>query len=731
LIVGPEFAEKRGKFFAQVFGRNEGFLCLARKPRDKEGLYEKFFEYPEHLDLALEYIEEFYTRYDLYFCAQLLTERRRTKQYIETVPHLWADLDPCPVKNLRVAPSFVIQTSPGRTQALWRLDESLSAHEAEALSHRIALYHKADGCDQSGWDLTQLLRIPWTYNFKYGAADPPVVQVVSIQQGYYRADDFKVYEPLPGEIVVPNGSVPPTIATGREVLDRNRFRLSDIVVKLFSQEPDESQRERWSGALWALLLQLAEAGLRTEEMFAIAKDAACNKYERDGRPPEALWTDVRKAYAMVAQRTEAILATTPKPSDLLDESFKPSDSFIEHYIAWAKAQTDAAEIYHQAGAFMMLSAALSGMMVLPTTFNPRGMKLNLWFMILADSTISRKSTAINMAIDLLEEVSSDAVVATEATIEGLFGSMATRPGKPSIFLRDEFAGMLDSMQRKDYYAGMIELLTQLYDGRNQTRKLAKASVKITDPLLIMFVGGARSRILELLSAEHIRSGFAPRFLFFSATADPADLRPLGPPTEEIDEIRDQVSEELRQIIIKYQVMESRPLGKSMLPAGQKIWKAELTDDAWQRYNQLNTRLINDAVSSREPDLVGPMFQRLGDSMLKASVLLAACRPENPVNSRIIVEVSDVEHAISYGITWRESSLEVIAGAGSNAYESQLKRALDYINARVSHGSSRSSMMRIFKLNVKEADMLFATLEGRGLVRKIRQDNEWIYFPLGI
>ena len=35
--------------------------------------------------------------------------------------------------------------------------------------------------------------------------------------------------------------------------------------------------------------------MSTEETFAVALDAKCNKYARDGRPLEHLWRDVVKA----------------------------------------------------------------------------------------------------------------------------------------------------------------------------------------------------------------------------------------------------------------------------------------------------------------------------------------------------------------------------------------------------------------------------------------------------
>lgn len=189
-----DILEWQGKFFVQVFGSAEGSrLCIARK--NATGLHEKFFAYPTELDDALTFIDES-AKYDVYFCAQLLTEKRRTKETVaEKLTALWADLDTCQPDSLKVAPSIVVESSPGRWQAIWRLDEPIDKFEAEKLSHRIALYHKGDGCDQSGWDLTQLLRVPFTRNYKYDPA--PMVEVGNVRAGYYRVADFHDYRDVP------------------------------------------------------------------------------------------------------------------------------------------------------------------------------------------------------------------------------------------------------------------------------------------------------------------------------------------------------------------------------------------------------------------------------------------------------------------------------------------------------------------------------------------------------
>src|SRR6201999_3023795 len=96
---------------------------------------------------------------------------------------------------------------------------------------------------------------------------------------------------------------------------------------------------------------------------------------------------------------------------------------------------------------------------------------NLWFMILGDTTLTRKTTAMDLAVDLLMDVDPDVILATDGSIEGLMQGLSTRPKRPSIFLRDEFSGLLEMMTKWDYYAGMAEVLTKLYDGKMQKRIL--------------------------------------------------------------------------------------------------------------------------------------------------------------------------------------------------------------------------------------------------------------------
>lgn len=95
----------------------------------------------------------------------------RTKEDIETIRHLYADLDhdgPASLKAIRQSnlvpePNFVLATSPDRFQVIWKV-EGISRDQAEALLRAIA---RRFGGDPAATDSTRVLRMPGFHNRKY------------------------------------------------------------------------------------------------------------------------------------------------------------------------------------------------------------------------------------------------------------------------------------------------------------------------------------------------------------------------------------------------------------------------------------------------------------------------------------------------------------------------------------------------------------------------------------
>src|SRR5207302_1326577 len=101
---------------------------------------------------------------------------RRRKAYALPLASLYVDLDGAPnfAGRLVPPPSLSVQSSAGRSQDYWYLARPVPPAEGERRNRILA---QLAGADPSGWDLTQLLRIPGTVNHKY--PEQPAVTVLA------------------------------------------------------------------------------------------------------------------------------------------------------------------------------------------------------------------------------------------------------------------------------------------------------------------------------------------------------------------------------------------------------------------------------------------------------------------------------------------------------------------------------------------------------------------------
>lgn len=699
-----------------AFGKTAGLVCLAYL---RDGHFEEeWFTFPQEVSRASARSIQKAATHNVYFCPHLFSEPHRKKEYVSSAPTAWSDLDECPPNVLMVEPSILWRSSNTRYQALWILDDATPA-DAEKLSQRIAYHHSEDGADRSGWDLTQLLRVPGTKNWKYlSELGPQMVMLSSIPRTVYSLDDFEDYPDSKlaqaEALDMPSQATLDTIGDGEALLAGRGSALNPKVWELFNEQP----KQDWSSALWQLQMLLYENGFSREEAFLICGKASCNKYRRDGRDSLLLWREVCKAYArkdhqagLISDDNEVALLSAGE-EELVARS---PETFVERYIRWASGLGDAASQYHQAGAFTALSTLLCGHVKLPTSFGT--FVPNLWFMILADTTLTRKTTAMDIAMDLIAEIDGDALLATDGSIEGLMTSLATRPGRPSIFLRDEFSGLLEAMLKKDYMAGMPELFTKLYDGKGQKRILRKETIDVRDPRLIMFTGGIKNKVTSILTHEQVSSGFMPRFIFITAESDTSRVKPIGPPTEQTDNGRGVIQEELIDLYNHYNRSTISVLpGTEVKIEIPLVIEASMTQATWNRYNKLEMDLMEAGLSNpMTADIMTPTYDRLAKSILKAALLLSASRQRSET---VVVDEMDLLKAIHYGNGWKRYADEVMSNVGKGPDERLMMSIANLVTRNP--GILRSKIMQHHHLSAKRTEELLTTMSQRGLVIRSKQ-----------
>ena len=135
-------------------------------------------------------------RNNIYVAANPLRpgSRKRTKECIESVRHLYLDIDEdgdsrlaaLRASELVPPPTSILSTSPGKYQVLWRVEDFDFARQEQTLK----LLAIAFGGDPACTDCNRVLRVPGFLNRKY---DPPYrVTVEYPDDSIWTPDDFEL-----------------------------------------------------------------------------------------------------------------------------------------------------------------------------------------------------------------------------------------------------------------------------------------------------------------------------------------------------------------------------------------------------------------------------------------------------------------------------------------------------------------------------------------------------------
>lgn len=122
------------------------------------------FRVVDQLDEAKHYVRDLVEAgQDVYFTPGLFSKPERRAEFLKAGPLIWSDVDDGHTEGTN--PFAVWTSSPGHTQAIWRLTETVPQPDQDSLSRSVS---HVLGCDPGGWDATQLLRVPGTPSHKRG-----------------------------------------------------------------------------------------------------------------------------------------------------------------------------------------------------------------------------------------------------------------------------------------------------------------------------------------------------------------------------------------------------------------------------------------------------------------------------------------------------------------------------------------------------------------------------------
>ena len=282
----------------------KGNVFLSTK--DKHGRWKEYsFSWPADKSRIKHWLKTEATGKDAYWAPTVFEKKRLTEQ-AKPMKVMFADLDPVDPKTLPVKPTVAWASSEGRYQALWFLDESLAPEVFEKLNKNLTY---AVGADKSGWDITQVLRIPGTPNYKYTPVSPG--QVLWSENSSYNVEALK----FPAQI-------DQTLTTSHdktlvELLSQYRSKIPAKASRLLQYPPERIEPGHRSDMLWYIESELVQAQIPLEDIIQMIQLSSWNKYR--GRKDEVLRlrTEITKVYERLQrgepESTEEVSEVPPLP----------------------------------------------------------------------------------------------------------------------------------------------------------------------------------------------------------------------------------------------------------------------------------------------------------------------------------------------------------------------------------------------------------------------------------
>lgn len=231
----------------------------------------------------------------LYFSVAQFAERGRNIDDVLPTDWLWADLDevhPSYAAKSELLPSIAWESSPGRYQALWRLNRELRPKTQTRINQALSYFL---GADHGGWDLTQVLRLPGTRNFKYPEA--PEVKLL------WAHTDLVYDHKYVWRIV--RASLPVESSEARDGVRDGRITTRAMPVRvraLLRVGPDDVVEGERSSKLWLIECLLSEAGWGEDQIYEVVSGSAWNKWSSVGTGERRLRAEIRKAIHHVARK---------------------------------------------------------------------------------------------------------------------------------------------------------------------------------------------------------------------------------------------------------------------------------------------------------------------------------------------------------------------------------------------------------------------------------------------
>jgi predicted transcriptional regulator len=419
-------------------------------------------------------------------------------------------------------------------------------------------------------------------------------------------------------------------------------------------------------------------------------------------------------------------------------------SWLEQYVDWSGTTGNQTPmIFHQAAGLWLLATAVGRRLYGEA---PWGVKIypNLYLMLVAGTTFYRKSTAYKLAESVARAAIPHMLMPTpgspERFQEALAGRMPSNfdklpkgqqerltKGQPFAaqrgLLKDEVSGLFGAINKREYMAGMKDLLMELYDCPDYFDKDTQTGLNIVENAALSILGVTTPASLSCaVSTGDWDNGLLIRFALLTPepnyTERPAAKTYRSVPQALVDDLRS-----LHERLPAPQTTEMGQGAPGALRLNVQCW------EQCQYYGDWLRRKCDPGQDTELDDRLKGVYGRMHVQAFKLASLFAALDWLKTSDEAPTVTVEHWHAAQALAEGWRESAhrlLEQLDRSGEAVQEKrQQDRLLNAIRQGGTGGMALRDLYRNLNFSAKQARQLAQDLVKAGLIEERRMDRaEW-------
>jgi len=409
--------------------------------------------------------------------------------------------------------------------------------------------------------------------------------------------------------------------------------------------------------------------------------------------------------------------------------------WLDQYIYWARENSPLTpDLFHEAIGIWLLSTVSTRRMRI--RIGGEDIYPNLYILVVGKTTIYRKSTAMKLAWRILKDTNlTSLLLPSEATPEALFDELAgIRPvnfdslspearlrwqygravAAQRSFMKDEASSVFASM-KKEYMAGLSEMLLQGYDGDsgNIDKRLKSKGIITIKDLCLSFLGATTPVMYSKhIGSEENENGFAARF----AIITPNGNSPYRSPADEIKE-PNEIQTQLKKMYMEILPWHGEKTPASIDPIEEIISPPvkDVTGESLalaQLHNYRRALGWDIPLSDSIGDSKSASYARLGTMAFKIAMLFAAIDSDS---KQIRIQESHAYAAQELCERWRESLHRLDGQIARANYNGSDNKVLDFIEQGGALGVTIREIMQNCNIKTRNKaveDLMVLSEDGR-------------------